>query len=113
MLNVVDRLEKRGWLSRQELAGGWHYWPTRSREEIEAQVAEEFVNSFLEGSPSDLMLSCSAPLRHTLAVGILATTTLVPCLAAIYQWCAPASQPLSVGRWPPPSTPTSDPQLSG
>ena len=57
VLNVVDRLEKRGWLSRQKLEGDWHYWPNASREEIEAGVAEEFVNCFFEGSASDLMLS--------------------------------------------------------
>jgi predicted transcriptional regulator len=57
VLNVVDRLEKRGWLTRQESDDGWRYWPAASREEIEATVAADFVKNFFQGSASDLVLS--------------------------------------------------------
>ncbi len=57
VLNVVDRLEKRGWLTRHDSDAGWRYWPTAPREQIEAKVAEQFVHQFFEGSASDLMLS--------------------------------------------------------
>jgi BlaI family transcriptional regulator, penicillinase repressor len=57
VLNVVDRLEKRGWLTRQESPDGWRYWPTSSREQIEALVAADFVQSFFQGSASELVLS--------------------------------------------------------
>ena len=57
VLNVVDKLEKRGWLSRQQIDGEWHYWPTARREEIEATVAEDFLANFFDGSASGLMVS--------------------------------------------------------
>jgi len=57
VLNVVDKLEKRGWLSRQQVDGEWHYWPTARREEIEATVAEDFLANFFDGSASGLMVS--------------------------------------------------------
>src|SRR5688572_3986537 len=57
VLNVVDRLEKKGWLTREESEAGWRYWPRASREEIEALVASDFVESFFAGSASGLVLS--------------------------------------------------------
>ena len=57
VLNVVDKLEKRGWLKRKKINGEWHYWPTAKREEIEAAVADDFLQSFFDGSASELMVS--------------------------------------------------------
>jgi BlaI family penicillinase repressor len=58
VLKVVERLEKRGWLRREaELADGFHYWPTKTREEVEAMLSGDFVESFFEGSASQLVLS--------------------------------------------------------
>ena len=57
VLNVVDKLEKRGWLTRQQIDGEWHYWPTARKEEIEASVAEDFLASFFGGSASELVVS--------------------------------------------------------
>lgn len=57
VLNLVDRLEHRGWLERTETDGEQRFWPTAPREQIEANVAEDFVNRFFKGSASDLVMS--------------------------------------------------------
>ena len=57
ILNLVDRLEKRGWLRREKVRGGLHYWPTAQRDEIKQQVTKEFVEGFFGGSASDLVVS--------------------------------------------------------
>ncbi len=57
VLNLVDRLEKRGWLKRKKRPGGLHYWPTAAREEIKQQVTKEFVEGFFGGSASNLVVS--------------------------------------------------------
>ncbi len=57
VLNLVDRLEKRGWLKRKKRKGGLHYWPIAAREEIKQQVTKEFVAGFFGGSASDLVVS--------------------------------------------------------
>ena len=56
--NLVDRLVKRGWLRREEqLYDGWHFWPTVTRQEAEAMLAEDFVDSFFKSSASQLFAS--------------------------------------------------------
>ena len=57
VLNQVDRLEKRGWLSRKKSDDGFRYVATRSREQASQGLAEEFVNSFFGGSASELVMS--------------------------------------------------------
>jgi predicted transcriptional regulator len=57
IINLVDRLEKRGWLSRQKVGGVFRYKPTVDRETAAAHVAAEFVDAFFSGSASDLVMS--------------------------------------------------------
>jgi BlaI family penicillinase repressor len=57
VLKVIDKLEERDWLKRKKIDGEWHYWPTAKREEIEAAVADDFLQSFFAGSASELMIS--------------------------------------------------------
>lgn len=57
ILNLVDRLQKRGWLKRKKLREGLHYWPTAQRDDIKAQVTKDFVDGFFGGSTSDLVVS--------------------------------------------------------
>ena len=57
VLNQVDRLEKRGWLRRKKHEDGFRYVATRSRDEAARGLAEEFVNSFFDGSASELVMS--------------------------------------------------------
>ena len=58
IVNLVDRLANRGWLRREaQLADGWHYWPTVSRDEAESTLADQFVKSFFRGKASKLLVS--------------------------------------------------------
>lgn len=56
-INLINRLEARGWLKRTETNGSIVFWPTLPREEIEAEVAEDFVKCFFGGSASQLIMS--------------------------------------------------------
>jgi predicted transcriptional regulator len=56
-INLVNRLEARGWLNRVETDGPITFWPTLSRDQIEANVAEDFVECFFGGSASQLIMS--------------------------------------------------------
>ena len=56
-INLVNRLEARGWLNRIETEGPITFWPTLPRDQIEADVAEDFVECFFGGSPSQLIMS--------------------------------------------------------
>jgi predicted transcriptional regulator len=57
ILNLVDRLEKRGWLSRRKVEGVYRYMPTIDRQALSADVAGEFVDAFFSGSAADLVMS--------------------------------------------------------
>lgn len=58
ILNLVDRLEKRGWLRRRnDSEGANRYFATLSRERTAASLAKEFLNDFFEGSASNLVMS--------------------------------------------------------
>lgn len=57
ILNLVDRLEKRGWLERRKAGGVYRYRATVDRETTARLVAEEFVNEFFGGSASHLVMS--------------------------------------------------------
>ncbi len=50
ILNLVDRLAKRGWLARQKTDGVYRYRPTVDRETATGKVAAEFVDAFFSGS---------------------------------------------------------------
>ena len=55
ILNQVDRLEKRGWLRREQNDGGARYFATLPREATENRLAQEFVDDFFKGSVSTLV----------------------------------------------------------
>ena len=57
VLNLVDRLEKRGWLTRRQAPGGYRYRTTLNREETTHTLAAEFVDDFFGGKASDLVMS--------------------------------------------------------
>lgn len=57
VLNLVDRLEKRGWLKRRKRRGVYRYTATVAREEATALIASEFVDNFFGGSATNLVLS--------------------------------------------------------
>jgi predicted transcriptional regulator len=57
VLNLVDRLEKRGWLKRESIAGVYRYRPTLDRATAEARLATGFMAGFFGGSPAQLVQS--------------------------------------------------------
>ncbi|MCA9265003.1 MAG: BlaI/MecI/CopY family transcriptional regulator [Planctomycetales bacterium] len=57
VLNLVDRLEKRGWLARRKVDGTFRYRASVDRERTERKLAAEFVSEFFGGSPTSLFLS--------------------------------------------------------
>jgi predicted transcriptional regulator len=56
-LNLVDRLEKRGWLKRRKEQGVFRYEATVERQSVEAQLASDFVEEFFDGSAANLLMS--------------------------------------------------------
>ena len=57
VLNLVDRLEKRGWLTRRQAQGVYRYRATLDREKTTHALASEFVANFFGGKASDLVMS--------------------------------------------------------
>lgn len=57
VLNLVDRLEKRGWLTRRKDQGVFRYAAAVERPSAEAQLAADFVQEFFDGSAANLVLS--------------------------------------------------------
>jgi predicted transcriptional regulator len=57
ILNLVDRLEKRGWLVRRDRQKPCHYLAALGREETAALLASGFVNDFFGGSAGNLVMS--------------------------------------------------------
>ncbi len=57
IVNQVDRLEKRGWLKRRKTDGNLRFTAAMKREEVETQLASEFVEHFFSGSVSRLVSS--------------------------------------------------------
>lgn len=57
VLNLVGRLEARGWLRRQRQDGVYRYKATIDRDSATADVAERFVDDFFGGSARELVLS--------------------------------------------------------
>ena len=57
VLNLVDRLEKRGWLTRYRAQGVYRYRAALDREETTRTLASEFVDDFFGGKASDLVMS--------------------------------------------------------
>lgn len=57
ILNQVDRLEKRGWLSRHQQEGVYRYVATMQQTAASQRMAGEFVDDFFGGSASSLVAS--------------------------------------------------------
>ena len=57
ILNLVDRLTKRGWLARRKVEGVFRYTPTVDRETATREVAAECVDALFSGSASELVMS--------------------------------------------------------
>jgi predicted transcriptional regulator len=57
ILNLVDRLEKRGWLVRRDREKPCHYLAALGREETAVFLAGGFVDDFFAGSASNLVMS--------------------------------------------------------
>lgn len=56
-LNLVDRLEKRGWLRRSPAVGGYRYTAAIDRATSETRLASSFIANFFGGSPTQLVQS--------------------------------------------------------
>lgn len=56
-LNLVDRLEKRGWLKRRKDEGVFRYAAAVERQSAESQLAADFVQDFFGGSAANLVMS--------------------------------------------------------
>ncbi len=57
ILNLVDRLEKRGWLRRIDGDASYRYLPAMGHEETAVRLAEEFVDGFFGGSAANMVSS--------------------------------------------------------
>jgi BlaI family penicillinase repressor len=57
VLNLVDRLEKRGWLKRRKQQGVFRYTASVERQSVETQLASDFVDEFFDGSAANLMMN--------------------------------------------------------
>ena len=57
ILNLVDRLEKRGWLVRRAACRPSRYLAALDRQSTVASLAGSLVDDFFEGSARDLVLS--------------------------------------------------------
>jgi predicted transcriptional regulator len=57
ILNLLRRLERRGWLVRRQGQGADRYVAAVSRDRTAALLANSFVDDFFGGSASDLVMS--------------------------------------------------------
>jgi BlaI family penicillinase repressor len=57
VLNLVDRLEKRAWLTRRKEEGVFRYTAGIERQLAESQLAADFVEEFFAGSAANLVMS--------------------------------------------------------
>lgn len=57
ILNQVDRLEKRGWLSRRQQDGVYRYAAAVDRQNAAERLAHQFVGEFFGGSASNLVMA--------------------------------------------------------
>ena len=65
VLNLVDRLEKRGWLARRQAQGVYRYQASLDREETTQALASGFVDDFFGGKASELVMSLLGNRRIT------------------------------------------------
>ena len=57
VLNLMDRLEKRGWLSRSKDEAVFRYRAAVDRATAESQLANDFVQAFFSGSAMNMVMS--------------------------------------------------------
>jgi BlaI family transcriptional regulator, penicillinase repressor len=57
ILNLVTRLEQRGWLKRQRSDGSYRYFAAIDQAAATANAAAKFVDDFFGGSAKELVLS--------------------------------------------------------
>jgi predicted transcriptional regulator len=57
ILNLVDRLEKRGWLTRRKTKGAFRYRAAADRDTTARAMAGEFVDEYFGGLADQLVLS--------------------------------------------------------
>ncbi|MBX3413168.1 MAG: BlaI/MecI/CopY family transcriptional regulator [Pirellulales bacterium] len=67
VLNLVGRLDKRGWLSRRKREGVYRYFAAVDRQTATGRVAEKFVDEFFGGSATELVMSLLGSKRITAA----------------------------------------------
>lgn len=67
VLNLVDRLEKRGWLERRAGAEGLRYAAAVDRSTTDSRLAGDFVTGFFGGSVTSLVQSLLGSRRVTAA----------------------------------------------
>lgn len=65
VLNLVGRLEKRGWLKRRKQEGVFRYFAAVDRETATGRVAEKFVDEYFGGSAAELVMSLLGSRRIT------------------------------------------------
>lgn len=65
ILNLDDRLERRGWLVRCDRKKPCHYLAALAREETAVLLAGGFVDDFFAGSASNLVMSLLGSKRLT------------------------------------------------
>lgn len=57
VLNLMDRLAKRGWLQRRSLGNAFLYSAAASRDWAESHLASSFIKDFFGGSATQLVRS--------------------------------------------------------
>jgi predicted transcriptional regulator len=55
ILTVVQRLHKKGFLTRSKKQGTFRYYPTESKEVVMGNLTQRFIQSTFEGSASNLI----------------------------------------------------------
>lgn len=55
VLTVIQRLHKKGFLTRSKEQGSFRYYPTESKEEVMGSLTQRFIQSTFEGSASNLI----------------------------------------------------------
>lgn len=67
VLNLVGRLDKRGWLKRRKREGVFRYFAAVDRDTATSRVAEKFVDEYFGGSATELVMSLLGTQRITSA----------------------------------------------
>ena len=65
ILTVIQRLHKKGFLSREKANGSFSYYPTETKEDVMGNLAKKFVQTTFEGSASSLIQHLAATTLST------------------------------------------------